>query len=63
MGRTDFEKLVNQAILELPKHIQQKMDNVDIVIEEEASSGQLRKVGLRSVDSLLGLYQGVPQTT
>lgn len=62
MGRADFEKLVNQAILDLPEHIRQKMDNVDIVIEKKASVEQLGKVGLGSVDSLLGLYQGVPQT-
>lgn len=62
MGRADFEKLVKKAILDLPEHIRQKMDNVDIVIERKASVEQLGKVGLGSVDSLLGLYQGVPQT-
>ena len=62
MGRADFEKLVKKAILDLPEHIRQKMDNVDIVIEKKASIEQLSKIGLRSVDSLLGLYQGVPQT-
>jgi len=62
MIRADFEKLVKKAILELPEHIRQKMDNVDIVVEEKASSEQLGKIGLKSADSLLGLYQGVPQT-
>jgi predicted Zn-dependent protease with MMP-like domain len=62
MSRDDFEKLVKKAILELPEHIRQKMDNVEIVIEKNASSEQLGRVGLRSADSLLGLYQGVPQT-
>ena len=62
MRQADFEELVKKAILELPEHIRQKMDNVDIVIEKKASVEQLGKVGLRSVDSLLGLYQGVPQT-
>ncbi len=63
MPRADFEKLVEQAILELPEHIRQKMDNVEVIVEEKASAGQLAKVGLRSSNSLLGLYQGVPQTT
>lgn len=62
MGRADFEKLVKKAILDLPEHIRQKMDNVDIVIEEKASIEQLDGVGLKSADSLLGLYHGVPQT-
>lgn len=63
MGRADFEKLVKKAILELPEHIRQKMDNVEIIIESKASLEQLDRTGLRSADSLLGLYQGVPQTT
>jgi len=62
MGQADFEKLVQKAVLELPDHIRQKMDNVEIVIEKEASSEQLRRTGLRSANSLLGLYQGVPQS-
>jgi len=63
MRQADFEKLVQKAVLELPDHIRQKMDNVEIVIEKEASLEQLDGVGLKSADSLLGLYQGVPQTT
>lgn len=62
MEKADFEKLVKKAILELPEHIRQKIDNVEIVIEEEASLEQRRKVGLGPDSSLLGLYQGVPQT-
>jgi len=62
MQKDDFEKLVKKAVLELPKHIRQKMDNLEIVIEEEASFEQLDKAGLGPGSSLLGLYQGVPQT-
>jgi len=62
MRQADFEKLVQRAVLGLPKHIRQKMDNVEIVIEKKASPEQLRRTGLRSASSLLGLYQGVPQT-
>ena len=45
-----FEKLVKEALLEIPEHIREKMDNVAIVIEKGSPRG-----------SLLGLYQGVPQ--
>ncbi len=62
MQKADFEKLVKKAILELPEHIRQKMNNVEIVIEEEASWEQLRQARLGPGSSLLGLYQGVPQT-
>lgn len=61
MKRVDFERLVQGAILELPEHIRQKMDNLEVVIEKKASTEQLAQVGLRSSNSLLGLYQGVPQ--
>ncbi len=63
MRQADFEKLVQKAVLELPDHIRQKMDNVEIVIEKKALPEQLQGTGLRSANSLLGLYQGVPQTT
>jgi predicted Zn-dependent protease with MMP-like domain len=62
MRPAGFEELVQKAILELPEHIRQKMDNVEVVVEKKASAEQLAEVGLRSSNSLLGLYQGVPQT-
>lgn len=62
MRTDDFNKLVRKAILELPKHIRQKMDNVEVVVELNASQEQLRGLDLKSADSLLGLYHGVPQT-
>jgi len=63
MRKADFEKLVRKAVLGLPEHICQKMDNVEIVVEPNASPKKLQSVGLKSANSLLGLYQGVPQTT
>jgi predicted Zn-dependent protease with MMP-like domain len=50
MKDVEFEKLVKEALLEMPGHIREKMDNVAIVIENDSPRG-----------SLLGLYQGVPQ--
>ena len=51
MKNSEFERLVEEALLALPKHIRQKMDNIDTVIEK----GSPRS-------SLLGLYEGVPKT-
>ncbi len=48
--------------MELPEKIRQKMDNVAIVIEDRPSQENLRKVGIRYGNILLGLYEGVPQT-
>jgi len=62
MRTDDFNKLVEKAILEIPEHIRQKMDNVEIVVEPSASPEQMRDLGLKSANSLFGLYHGVPQT-
>ena len=55
MKGEEFEKFVKQALVNLPSFFKEKLDNVDIVVEEWASSdiaiGRL----------LLGLYQGVPK--
>jgi predicted Zn-dependent protease with MMP-like domain len=52
MKDIEFEKLVREALLEMPEHIREKMDNVAIVIENDSPRG-----------SLLGLYEGVPQNS
>ena len=62
MERQDFEKLVEKALLELPKNIREKMENIAICVEDTPSSSQLKKTGTRIKSSLLGLYQGVPRT-
>jgi len=61
MERDEFEKLTEQAVLELPIHIREKMNNVEILVEDEPSQEQLRKSKISSRHLLLGLYEGVPQ--
>jgi len=61
MKRIEFEKLTEQAILDLPEHIRSKMDNVAILVEDEPSKEQLQEIEVDSKYSLLGLYEGVPQ--
>ncbi len=62
MKEDEFEKLVNEALLILPKKIRQKMENIAICVERRPSKEQLRKTGLKHGGFLLGLYQGIPQT-
>lgn len=62
MSREDFEKLVAEAILTLPKRIRKKMDNVGIVIEDFPTLEQKSRGGVREGGLLLGLYEGVPRT-
>ena len=62
MSEEKFEKLVKKAILKLPPHIREKMDNVAIVIKKQPSNYERKLLKMRSGSLLLGLYQGVPQT-
>ena len=62
MQREEFEALVARAINNLPPEFQCKLENVDIVVEDWPTPGQLRQARLRHPGQLLGLYQGVPQT-
>lgn len=62
MTRKRFEKLVLDALEELPKQFREKLDNVEIVIEDEPTMEDLESVGLTEDDLLFGLYQGTPLT-
>jgi predicted Zn-dependent protease with MMP-like domain len=62
MQREKFEASVARAIDNLPPEFQRKLENVDVVIEDWPTPGQLRQARLSHPNQLLGLYQGVPQT-
>jgi predicted Zn-dependent protease with MMP-like domain len=62
MDREKFETLVVEAIDNLPLEFRNKLENVDVVVEDWPTSGQLKKVRLSHRSQLLGLYEGVPQT-
>ncbi|MBI3232159.1 MAG: metallopeptidase family protein [Candidatus Doudnabacteria bacterium] len=51
MNSQQFEKLITEAVAALPKSIQAKLNNLDIVLEEGESPN----------NSLFGLYYGVSQ--
>ncbi len=62
MEINEFEKLVKEAVRELPPKIKDKMDNVAICVEEKPNRRIEKKVkGTRKKSFLLGLYQGVPK--
>lgn len=60
LTRKEFEEAVVVALKRLPKFIKEKMENVDVVVERQASRELLNEMGLRFPSELLGLYQGVP---
>lgn len=57
-----FEELVNKGIEAIPKGFLEKLENVDIIIEETPTPEQLKKLKIRKGSFLFGLYEGVPQT-
>jgi len=62
MDHKEFEKIVKEGIKAIPKRFLEKLDNIDIVIEDEPSSWQLRKLKTRKSFLIFGLYEGVPKT-
>lgn len=62
MERDKFEALVIAAVSNMPEEFKELLDNVDIIVEDWPSREQLKSVGLRSKNSLLGLYEGIPRT-
>ncbi len=61
MEAEEFEKLVREGIEEIPKKFLGMLENVDIVVEEEPTSFQKRKLGYRKNSLILGLYEGIPR--
>jgi len=62
MTRKEFEELVKQGVEQLPTHIRNLLENVDIVIEDWPSESIIKKLRLPSKYALFGLYQGIPKT-
>jgi predicted Zn-dependent protease with MMP-like domain len=55
-----FEELVAKCLDELPEEFQEKLENVDVVVEDRPAPNQVAK--MRRGMELLGLYEGVPHT-
>ena len=62
MTRDAFERLVAEALDALPEVFREKLNNVEVVIEDWPDSATLQRAGVRHPAQLLGLYHGVPQS-
>jgi predicted Zn-dependent protease with MMP-like domain len=62
MDKDIFGQLVEQAINNLPEEFLSKLNNVDVIVQDYPSHSQLTRVRSRGGYTLLGLYEGVPQT-
>ena len=59
MRRSDFEKLVLEALEQLPPQFRDALHNIDIQVRWRPTPAELRRAGVRR-GSLFGLYLGVP---
>lgn len=50
MTRAQFRRLVDRALRSLPARFRQRLDNIDVVVEDGEEDGDL------------GLYEGIPLT-
>ncbi len=60
MEKSEFETLVAEALARLPERFAQRLENIDIVVEDKPSRGLLNEMHVGRDSTLLGIYQGVP---
>jgi predicted Zn-dependent protease with MMP-like domain len=62
MSHDFFEQFVFEVWGALPEEFKEKLDNVEVVIEEWPDADTMRRAGVSHRSQLLGFYHGVPQT-
>ena len=62
MKRGDFERLVIEALGQLPEQFQRYLENVAFVVEDHPSPRLLRSLGMETDELLFGFYEGSPIT-
>jgi len=62
MDKERFEYLVYRVVEELPEEFLERLDNVEVVVEDRPTTGQITRAGIKRGYTLMGLYEGIPQT-
>ena len=62
ISQEQFEKLVEEAMDNLPERFKEKMHNVAIIVADFPTEEQLGKTGKKEKYALLGLYEGYIQS-
>jgi predicted Zn-dependent protease with MMP-like domain len=60
VDRSRFQRLVEEALREIPRRFRSAMQNVAVIVEDEPSPQILEEMEIEPPDSLFGLYQGTP---
>ena len=60
MKKEKFEKLVEEALVDLPKEFKKLIDNLVVIVEEEAPPEAYRQTGTHPFSRILGTYHGIP---
>ena len=62
MKKEKFEKIVEKALTDLPKEFKELIENLVVLVEDEAPPEVYRQTGAHPFSRILGTYQGVPYT-
>ena len=62
MEQEEFERIVAEEWTKVPGHFKRQVDNVALIIEDEPSREVREREQLTEHETLLGLYQGIPNT-
>jgi predicted Zn-dependent protease with MMP-like domain len=60
MEREKFEKLVEEALADLPEKFKERLQNITVIVEEKPSREVYERLGGSPFSLILGLYHGVP---
>lgn len=60
MKKENFEKLVEEALAGLPRKFKKLIENLVVMVEEEAPLEAYRQTGSPPFSRILGTYHGVP---
>lgn len=60
LERSEFRRIVREAVAELPPELLERVDNVEIVVERRPTAMDRKIAGIGPRSLLLGLYHGVP---
>ncbi len=62
LSRQEFRRLVSQAIASLPPPVLERLENVQVVVEDWPTLEELDTAGIEPSETLFGLYTGTPLT-